>query len=102
MSDLTSWINGSIHSSYAASTGFGSSFLTVTTTTTTTTTRISFLCSVTRNSNSNLHSLFQMLMNAAKALMTASLALLLVQIPLVHTAVPVMLDTWETERQAAK
>ena len=41
-----------------------------------------------------------MLMNVAKALMTASLALLLVQIPLVHTAVPVMLDTWETERQA--
>ena len=101
MSDLTSCINGGIHSSYAASTGFGSSFLTVTTTTTTT--RTSFLCSVTRNSNSvNLYSLFQMLMNAAKALMTASLTLLLVQIPLVHTAVPVMLDTWETERQAAK
>ena len=43
-----------------------------------------------------------MLMNAAKALMTASLAFLLVQIPLAHTAVPVMRDTLEMERQAAK
>ena len=41
-------------------------------------------------------------MNAAKALMTASLAFLLVQIPLAHTAVPVMRDTLEMERQAAK
>ena len=40
-------------------------------------------------------------MNAGKDLMTAILTMLTAQTMLDHTHVPVTLDTWEMERQAA-